>query len=95
MLKELETEQALLSSMEDNLVDLHLFMTSAVKKSNMEGVGLHLALDLAHRRDSKDFFTGLEARTQPGRPDWDKVILLLLLRMHENGVTVTVFFILS
>ncbi|CAG2233000.1 NOX5 [Mytilus edulis] len=74
VLKELETEQALLSSMEDNLVDLHLFMTSAVKKSNMEGVGLHLALDLAHRRESKDFFTGLEARTQPGRPDWDKLL---------------------
>ncbi|CAC5426805.1 NOX5 [Mytilus coruscus] len=74
VLKELETEQALLSSKVDNLVDLHLFMTSAVKKSNMEGVGLQLALDLVHRRESKDFFTGLEARTQPGRPDWDKLL---------------------
>ena len=52
---------------------MHLYMSAATKKTHFEGVGLQMALDLVHRQERKDFFTGLKTKTQPGRPDWDKV----------------------
>ncbi|CAC5426806.1 NOX5 [Mytilus coruscus] len=48
VLNKLEVEQSLAGWEEDKFVDLHLYMTSAVKKTHMEGVGLQLALDLVH-----------------------------------------------
>ena len=73
VLKDLESEQSLTSSDQNKLVNIHLYMTSVLKRSHMDGIGLQLALDLKHRNERKDFFTGLETRTQPGRPDWDQV----------------------
>ncbi|XP_076073385.1 NADPH oxidase 5-like isoform X1 [Mytilus galloprovincialis] len=73
VLNNLEVEQSLAGWEEDKFVDLHLYMTSAVKKTHMEGVGLQLALDLVHKKERKDFFTGLKTKTQAGRPDWDKL----------------------
>ena len=73
MLNNLEIEQSLLSCQEEQLVDMHLYMSAATKKTHFEGVGLQMALDLVHRQERKDFFTGLKTKTQPGRPDWDKV----------------------
>ncbi|CAC5360482.1 NOX5 [Mytilus coruscus] len=73
VLNNLEVEQSLAGWEEDKFVDLHLYMTSAVKQTHMEGVGLQLALDLVHKKEQKDFFTGLKTKTQAGRPDWDKL----------------------
>ncbi|KAL1449402.1 hypothetical protein MTO96_043979 [Rhipicephalus appendiculatus] len=39
----------------------------------MKAVGLQLALDLLHEKDKRCLITGLKSRTQPGRPDWEKV----------------------
>ena len=50
-----------------------MFMTSALDKTDMKGVGLQMALEILHKKEKKDLITGLRTRTQAGRPDWDKV----------------------
>ena len=74
MLANLELEQAEVGSFE-TFLDMQMYMTSAVSKNDMKGLGLQLALELIHRREQRDLVTGLRTRTQPGRPDWDKVTL--------------------
>ena len=53
--------------------DFHLYMTSALRKTDMKALGLQMALDLLHKKEDRDVITGLRTRTQTGRPDWDKV----------------------
>lgn len=53
-------------------LELHLYLTAALGKSDVRAVGLQLALDLLAAKEHKDSITGLRARTQPGRPDWSK-----------------------
>uniref|UniRef100_A0A669PXQ0 NADPH oxidase 5 n=1 Tax=Phasianus colchicus TaxID=9054 RepID=A0A669PXQ0_PHACC len=55
-------------------LELHLYMTSALGRSDVKAVGLQLALDLLAAKEQKDSITGLRTRTQPGRPDWSQVL---------------------
>ena len=55
---------------------MHIHMTSALKKEDMKGIGLQLALDLIHAKKSVDMITGLRTKTSPGRPNWDKVCIV-------------------
>lgn len=48
-------------------------MTAAQKKTDMKGLGLQIALDLMHEKSNKDLITGLKTKTEPGRPNWNKV----------------------
>lgn len=50
-----------------------MYMTSALGKNDMKAIGLQMALDLVAKKEKKDSITGLQTRTQPGRPDWNKV----------------------
>lgn len=50
-----------------------MYMTSALSKNDMKAIGLQMALDLLAKKEKKDSITGLQTRTQPGRPDWSKV----------------------
>ena len=50
-----------------------MYMTSAPPKTDMKGLGLQLALDLIHQNEKFDLVTGLQTRTQAGRPDFDLV----------------------
>lgn len=50
-----------------------MYMTSALGKNDMKAIGLQMALDLVAKKEKKDSITGLQTRTQPGRPDWSKV----------------------
>ena len=43
----------------------------------MKAVGLQLALDLMHEKEHRDLITGLKARTNAGRPNWNKVFTQL------------------
>ncbi|KAL7980236.1 hypothetical protein Chor_001504 [Crotalus horridus] len=52
---------------------MHLYMTSALNKSDMKAVGLQMALDLLAKKEKKDSITGLRTRTKPGRPDWKEL----------------------
>ena len=52
---------------------MHMYMTSALSKNDMKAIGLQMALDLLAKKEKRDSITGLQTRTQPGRPDWAKV----------------------
>ena len=81
LLAQLEVEQAEEGSFE-NFLDLHLYMTSAVSKNDMKGLCLQLAMELIYMKKKKDLVTGLRTRTQPGRPDWNKVELYVCRTLH-------------
>lgn len=53
-----------------------MYMTSALSKNDMKAIGLQMALDLLAKKEEKDSITGLKTRTQPGRPDWNKALLI-------------------
>ena len=57
----------------DTFLKLHMYMTSALRRTDMKAIGLHIALDLIHERQHIDLITGLQTRTLAGRPDWDEV----------------------
>ncbi|KAK2524412.1 Nox5 [Columba guinea] len=72
LLTKLEMEQAE-QEPGGRFLEMHMYMTSALGKNDMKGVGLQLALDLLATKEQRDLITGLRTRTQPGRPDWSKV----------------------
>ncbi|XP_057579295.1 NADPH oxidase 5 [Hippopotamus amphibius kiboko] len=72
LLTKLEMDQAE-ETQEGRLLELHMYMTSALGKNDMKAIGLQMALDLLAKKEKKDSITGLQTRTQPGRPDWNKV----------------------
>nr|XP_027781947.2 NADPH oxidase 5 isoform X1 [Marmota flaviventris] len=72
LLTKLEMDQAQ-ETQDDHFLELHMYMTSALGKNDMKAIGLQMALDLLAKKEKKDSITGLQTRTQPGRPDWSKV----------------------
>uniref|UniRef100_A0A8C6CX69 NADPH oxidase 5 n=1 Tax=Moschus moschiferus TaxID=68415 RepID=A0A8C6CX69_MOSMO len=72
LLTKLEMEQAE-ETPEGRFLELHMYMTSALSKNDIKAIGLQIALDLLAKKEKKDSITGLQTRTQPGRPDWNKV----------------------
>ena len=50
MLSQLEMEQAEMGGVFDRFLDLHMYITSALKKTDMKAVGLQMALDLLHSK---------------------------------------------
>ncbi|NWH84502.1 NOX5 oxidase, partial [Aegithalos caudatus] len=72
LLAKLEAEQEELEP-GGKFLELHLYMTSALGKGDVKALGLQLALDLLAAQENRDSLTGLRTRTQPGRPDWDKL----------------------
>uniref|UniRef100_A0A452FTF4 NADPH oxidase 5 n=1 Tax=Capra hircus TaxID=9925 RepID=A0A452FTF4_CAPHI len=72
LLTKLEMDQAE-EPQEGRFLELHMYMTSALSKNDIKALGLQMALDLLAKKEKKDSITGLQARTQPGRPDWNKV----------------------
>ncbi|KAK7075488.1 NADPH oxidase 5 [Halocaridina rubra] len=73
LLSQLEIEQAEQGGVLDRFLDMHMYITSALQKTDMKAVGLQLALDLLHKKEKRDLITGLKTRTNAGRPNWDKV----------------------
>ena len=55
---------------------MHMYMTAALRKTDVKAIGLQMALDLIHKKEKRDLITGLKTRTQAGRPDWDKVLCM-------------------
>ena len=78
LLSQLEIEQSQQSGFE-RFLDMHMYMTSALRKTDVKAIGLQMALDLIHKKEKRDLITGLKTRTQAGRPDWDKVFLVFFL----------------
>jgi len=48
MLSQLEMEQAEMGSVLGRFLDLHMYITSALKKTDLKAVGLQMALDLLY-----------------------------------------------
>ncbi|XP_074012285.1 NADPH oxidase 5 [Numenius arquata] len=72
LLTKLEMEQAE-QEPGGQFLEMHMYMTSALGKSDVKAIGLQMALDLLAAKEQRDSITGLRTRTQPGRPDWSKV----------------------
>lgn len=62
----------------DRFLDMHMYITSALQKTDVKAVVLQMALDLIHKEKKVDLITGLKTRTQPGRPNWNKVRYYIL-----------------
>ncbi|KAM7240084.1 hypothetical protein CapIbe_009579 [Capra ibex] len=86
LLTKLEMDQAE-EPQEGRFLELHMYMTSALSKNDIKALGLQMALDLLAKKEKKDSITGLQARTQPGRPDWNKV--LAVLYANRKGLQVS------
>ncbi|KAH8233464.1 hypothetical protein KR026_008462 [Drosophila bipectinata] len=89
LLSQLEIEQAELGGAMERFLDMHMYITSALQRTDMKAVGLQLALDLLHEKGKRDLITGLKTRTNAGRPNWDKVFKQL--QAQQKG-KVTVFY---
>jgi len=89
LLSQLEIEQAEQGGAMERFLDMHMYITSALQKTDMKAVGLQLALDLLHKKSKRDLITGLKTRTNAGRPNWDKVFKEL--QAQKKG-KITVFF---
>ena len=50
MLSQLEIEQAEQGGAMERFLDMHMYITSALQKTDMKAVGLQLALDLLHKK---------------------------------------------
>ena len=84
LLKELEVEQSEHEGVfSEHFLDMHIYMTSALRKEDMKALGLQMALELIHEKKEKDLITGLKTRTNPGRPDWEEVT-------YSNGTSLTI-----
>ncbi|XP_043227823.1 NADPH oxidase 5-like isoform X2 [Amphibalanus amphitrite] len=89
LLSQLEIEQAEQGGVMDRFLDMHMYITSALQKTDMKAVGLQLALDLLHEKEKRDMITGLKTRTIAGRPNWNKVFRQI---QEQKKGKVTVFF---
>ncbi|XP_032905988.1 NADPH oxidase 5 [Amblyraja radiata] len=88
LLTKLEMDQAD-EEIQGRFLEMHMYMTSALSKNDMKALGLQMALDLLAKKEKRDSITGLRTRTQPGRPDWNKVFQRIA---EENKGKVHVFF---
>jgi hypothetical protein len=50
MLSQLEMEQTDVGGVLDRFLDLHMYITSALKKTDMKAVGLQMAFDLLYAK---------------------------------------------
>ncbi|XP_072389152.1 NADPH oxidase 5 isoform X1 [Diabrotica undecimpunctata] len=89
LLSQLEIEQAELGGALERFLEMHMYITSALQKTDMKAVGLQLALDLLHEKEKRDLITGLKTRTNAGRPNWDKVFKQIL---DQKKGKVTIFY---
>merc|ERR1712018_13909 len=89
LLSQLEIEQKENGGAMNRFLDMHMYVTSALQKTDMKAVALQLALDILHKKEDRDLVTGLKARTNAGRPNWDKVFRDI---SNNRKGRVTVFF---
>jgi len=87
LLSQLEIEQSEQDGVMGHFLDMHMYITSALQRTDMKAVGLQLALDLLHEKEKRDLVTGLKSRTIAGRPNWNKVFTQIR-EQHKGRVTV-------
>merc|ERR1712227_894534 len=85
----LEMEQREHGGEMSRFLEMHMYVTSALQKTDMKAVALQLALDILHQKEDRDLVTGLKSRMNAGRPNWNKVFTKL---REERRGRVTVFY---
>ena len=55
LLSQLEIEQAELGGILERFLDMHMYITSALQRTDMKAVGLQLALELLHEKVTKQY----------------------------------------
>ena len=89
LMSQLENEQAEQGGQFNRFLDLHMYNTSALRKDDMKGFALQMAMDLLYAKEERDLLTGLKARTIPGRPNWDE--MFRKIKLQKKG-EVTIFY---
>ena len=89
LLAQLEAQQKEHGGEMASFLEMHMYVTTALQRTDMKAVALQLALELLHQKEDRDLVTGLKARTHAGRPNWNKVFTKL--REEKKG-QVTVFY---
>jgi len=89
LLSQLEIEQKENGGAMSRFLEMHMYVTSALQRTDMKAVALQLALDILHKKEERDLVTGLKARTNAGRPNWNKVFTKI---REERKGQVTVFY---
>ena len=89
LLSQLEAEQEEQGGALGRFLDMHMYVTSALHRTDMKAVALQLALDILYKKEDRDLVTGLKARTNSGRPNWNKVFTKL--REEKKG-QITIFY---
>merc|ERR1719284_1371356 len=89
LLSQLEIEQKENGGCMNRFLEMHMYVTSALQPTDMKAVALQLALDILHQKEDRDLVTGLKARTNAGRPNWNKVFTKI---KEQRMGKVTVFF---
>ena len=89
LLAQLEAQQKEHGGEMASFLEMHMYVTTALQRTDMKAVALQLALELLHEKEDRDLVTGLKARTHAGRPNWNKVFTKL---REENKGQVTVFY---
>jgi predicted ferric reductase/Ca2+-binding EF-hand superfamily protein len=64
---------------DQKLLDIHIYMTGG--REHLDAAALELAREVFYAKTRRDIVTGLVARTQFGRPDWEE-LLTEILREH-------------
>jgi predicted ferric reductase len=89
LLTQLEMEQAEQGGALGRFLEMHMYVTSALQKTDMKSVFLQLAMDLNFKKEQRDLVTGLKSRTNAGRPNWNKIFAKV---KEQRKGKVTVFF---
>eukprot|EP00090_Calanus_glacialis_P005272 TRINITY_DN14088_c0_g1_i1.p1 TRINITY_DN14088_c0_g1~~TRINITY_DN14088_c0_g1_i1.p1 ORF type:complete len:1071 (+),score=285.92 TRINITY_DN14088_c0_g1_i1:327-3215(+) len=89
LLTQLEMEQAETGGALGRFLEMHMYVTSALQKTDMKSVFLQLAMDLNFKKEQRDLVTGLKSRTNAGRPNWNKIFAKV---KEQRKGKVTVFF---
>ncbi|KAH8366324.1 hypothetical protein KR200_011746 [Drosophila serrata] len=78
LLSQLEIEQAELGGAMERFLDMHMYITSALQRTDMKAVGLQLALDLLHEKVTQG---------NPQRLALLKLLVLLLFQGKRDLIT--------
>ena len=90
LLSQLEAEQQQHKGGElGRFLEMHMYVTSALQRTDMKAVALQLALDLMHEKEKKDLVTGLKARTNAGRPNWTKVLTKVTKEIWNTHISMS------
>ncbi|OXA62571.1 NADPH oxidase 5 [Folsomia candida] len=89
LISKLEIEQEELGGEMERFLDVHMYMTRAVKGTEMKAVALQLALDLFYEKNKRDCLAKLKTRMNAGRPDWEKVFTKI---KESNHGAVSIYF---